>query len=51
MGYEAVEKNLPNCFFSPQAEPELEAQDQVENEVIFKVCFSKLSVISGKQNA
>lgn len=46
MGYEAVEENLPNCFCSPQAEPKLEAQDQVENEVICKVCFSKLSVIS-----
>lgn len=48
MGYEAVEENLPNCFCSLQAELKLEAQDEVENEVIFKVCFSKLSVISGK---
>lgn len=48
MGYEAIEENLPNCFCSPQAELKLEVQDEVENEVILKVCFSKLSVISGK---
>lgn len=47
-GTKLQKKNLPNCLCLPQAEQKLQAQDQVENEVISKVCFSKLSVISGK---